>query len=61
MAVYKVFDWCCPNCDYCEERMCKDGAINKCKKCGSPMNRMVSAPAMLKTNAADKTWVRGKR
>lgn len=59
MAVYKIWDFCCPECGYCEERMCKDGGVNKCKKCKTPMNRMVSAPAMVMTNHADKTGFRG--
>ena len=55
---YLIFDWCCPNCGYQEERMCKDGAENICKKCRNPMNRMISSPAMVRTNCADKTGFR---
>ena len=39
--------------------MIKDGKKNICKKCGGEMNKLIPSPAMLKTNAADKTWVRG--
>lgn len=48
--MYKFFDFCCPSCSHCEERMIKDGDIQKCKKCGAEMHRLVSAPGMVKGN-----------
>lgn len=59
----KVFDFKCKDCNNVEERYIKasvDSTTQKCSKCGGWMSKIFSAPAMLKTNCADKTWVRGK-
>ena len=59
--MYEIFDFCCPSCECVDERYIKDGDVQKCKQCGTNMNRLVSAPGMVKGNFADKPGFRGNK
>ncbi len=57
----KIYDYKCEVCHTIDERLVKSQHDVVYCKCGGLMNRMVSAPGMVKTNFADKTGFKPRR
>ena len=56
---YKFFDFKCNRCNTVKEYFINDTDEPLCKSCASKdMTKLVSSPALLKTNFADKNSMR---
>ena len=53
--MYKVYDFKCGNGHIIEEFVKADVTESRCKICGEPSTRMVSAPSF-QLNGADASW-----